>query len=60
MKFLPKNIFPPGASIPRAFVPEFTKEYDIIDVGVGEIFDLSKFWLFLKNGVLDEMMNNLQ
>lgn len=60
MKFLPKNIFKPGSDIPRAFVPETTKEDDSFDIVPGEIYDASKFWVFLENGVLDELMNGMQ
>lgn len=60
MTFLPKNIFKPGADIPREFVPESTKEYDSFGIIPGEIYDVSKFWVYLDNGVLDKLMDAMQ
>ncbi|CAH2020007.1 unnamed protein product [Acanthoscelides obtectus] len=49
--FLPESVYKPGNEIPREFVPPETKEGDTIKIGVGEVFDLSKFWVYLDNGI---------
>lgn len=60
LTFLPKDIFQPGLDIPRVFVPDSTKEYDCFGIVPGEIYDISKFWVFLDNGILDELMDEIQ
>lgn len=59
-KFTPKDILQPGSDISRVFVPETTKEYDSFYIIPGEIYDISKFWVFFDNGVLDSLMNEMQ
>ncbi|CAH2016745.1 unnamed protein product [Acanthoscelides obtectus] len=58
--FLPESVYKPGNEIPREFVPPETKEGDTIKIGVGEVFDLSKFWVYLDDGNLDNLMDELQ
>ncbi|CAH1106187.1 unnamed protein product [Psylliodes chrysocephalus] len=58
--FLPPNVFKPGNEIPRTFVPDDTKENDTIDIVVGEIFDVSKFWVYKDDGKLDKLMDDIQ
>ncbi|CAH1998087.1 unnamed protein product [Acanthoscelides obtectus] len=58
--FLPESVYKLGNAIPREFVPPETKEGDTIKVGVGEVFDLSKFWVYLDEGNLDNIVDDLQ
>nr|CAI5868623.1 unnamed protein product [Callosobruchus analis] len=58
--FLPENVFKPGNEIPRQFIPPDTKEGDTIQIAVGEVYDLSKFWVYLDDGRLDNLMDELQ
>ncbi|KAJ8955011.1 hypothetical protein NQ318_000443 [Aromia moschata] len=58
--FLPQDILKPGEEIPRTFVPSHIQENDIIEVVVGEIFDLSKFWVYLVDSPLDKLMDDIQ
>ncbi|XP_056641482.1 tudor domain-containing protein 5 [Diorhabda sublineata] len=58
--FIPPDIFKPGQEIQRAFVPETTQEGDTIEIVVGEVFDVSKFWVYKDDGKLDKLMDNMQ
>ncbi|XP_018575854.1 uncharacterized protein LOC108914515, partial [Anoplophora glabripennis] len=58
--FLPSDIFVPGKEIPRTFVSQDVQENDEIDVVVGEIYDLSKFWVYKYDSQLDVLMNSIQ
>ncbi|CAG9835960.1 unnamed protein product [Diabrotica balteata] len=58
--FLPQNILEPGDEIPRYFVPSETAENDILDVVVCEICDASKFWVYINDGKLDKLMDDMQ
>ncbi|VEN62304.1 unnamed protein product [Callosobruchus maculatus] len=58
--FLPDGVFKPGSEIPREFVPPDTKEGDTIKIVVGEVYDLSKFWVYLDNRCLDDLMDDMQ
>ncbi|KAJ8920361.1 hypothetical protein NQ315_005225 [Exocentrus adspersus] len=58
--FLPSDIFIPGQEIPRAFVSKDAKEGDNIDIIVGEIYDLSKFWAYLDGSQLNDLMDEIQ
>lgn len=60
LHFLPKDIFQPGSDIPRAFVPETTKEYDTFGIVAGEVYDISKFWVYFDNKILDGLMDEMQ
>lgn len=59
-KFFPPDIFLPGEEIPRAFVSHDVQENDEIDVVVAEIYDLSKFWVYIANSQLDVLMDSIQ
>nr|XP_023026820.1 uncharacterized protein LOC111514811 isoform X2 [Leptinotarsa decemlineata] len=60
MRFLPPGTFKPGKEIPRAFVSKVTSENDSIDIKLGEVYDLSKFWIYLDDGLLDDLMDAMQ
>lgn len=59
-RFLPPDIFMLGEEIPRAFIPHDVRENDNIDIVVGEIYDLSKFWVYTADSMLDKLMDDLQ
>ncbi|KAJ8937469.1 hypothetical protein NQ314_011858 [Rhamnusium bicolor] len=51
----------PGKEIARNFIQREMADYDIdIDIVVGEIYDLSKFWIYLQDSLLDNLMDNIQ
>ncbi|CAG9856743.1 unnamed protein product [Phyllotreta striolata] len=58
--FLPPNVFKPGNEIPRTFVPDDMKQNDTMEVVIGEIYDISKFWVSRNDGKLDDLMNDIQ
>ncbi|KAG5877268.1 hypothetical protein JTB14_009764 [Gonioctena quinquepunctata] len=60
LSFLPPCTFKPGEEIQRAFVSESTSENDSIDIKVGEIYDISKFWIYIDDKILDNVMDDMQ
>ncbi|CAH0553910.1 unnamed protein product [Brassicogethes aeneus] len=57
---IPSDVCKVGHIISKGFVPENTKENEQIRVVVVEIYDPSKFWIYLYNSPLDRMMNEMQ
>lgn len=60
LSFLPEGVFKPGNEIPRTFIPANTKTNDCFNIRAGEVFDLSKFWVYIDDGKLDTLMDDLQ
>lgn len=56
---LPKDIFR-SRDIERVFLPDDIKVNDSVDVVIAEIYDLSKFWLYLRESSLDRLMDEMQ
>ncbi|XP_066246309.1 tudor domain-containing protein 5 [Euwallacea similis] len=60
---IPDDVFPYGQEIPRQFLPETSKVEQVLDVVVVEVYDPSKFWVYLgsvDNSPLDVMMDEMQ
>lgn len=49
-----------SSEIKRGFLPPNVKENDALDIVVAEIYDLSKFWVYLNNKQLDNLMDEMQ
>lgn len=45
---IPDDVFKFGENIPRQFLPQTTKAEDSMGVVVMEIYDISKFWFYLR------------
>ncbi|XP_066151692.1 tudor domain-containing protein 5 [Euwallacea fornicatus] len=60
---IPDDVFPYGQEIPRQLIPETLKVEQVLDVVVVEVYDPSKFWVYLgniDNSPLDVMMDEMQ
>ncbi|KAF7282570.1 hypothetical protein GWI33_002360 [Rhynchophorus ferrugineus] len=62
--FIPHDIYEPFMEIPKQFLPLNTKTGDELDIVVVEIYDPSKFWVYLGTSYsktqLDDLMDNMQ
>ncbi|XP_063916761.1 tudor domain-containing protein 5-like isoform X2 [Zophobas morio] len=56
---LPSDVFTINDQMSR-FFPADIQEEDILDITIGEIYDLSKFWFYMTFGDLDPLMDELQ
>ncbi|RZC39475.1 uncharacterized protein BDFB_011154, partial [Asbolus verrucosus] len=56
----PSNVLYPGDKIPHYAISSTYKKGEYLDVSIGEIYDLSKFWIYDTFGELKPLMNDLQ